>query len=148
MKKIALAFLMGMAFTASAESTYLYTEVSQPGETLDAFVVRIARKAEMESRKANAEVCGAISEQDNRYQVSMQTKGSNIQCTVAHSDSDYLIHTHLDYMGSRFSPADYSHKGYMVRNGVVCFNDGKVGSEAIVTNNGRKGGSKCMASQY
>lgn len=146
--KIIAAILLALSFSVSAEPTYLYTEVSQPGETMDAFVVRIARAAEIQGKKANAEVCGAISEVNGLYKVSMQTKGNNIQCTVRHADSDYLIHTHLDYMGSRFSPADYSHKGYMVRNGVVCFNDGKVGSEAIVTKSGRKGGSKCMASQY
>lgn len=144
--KIIAAILLALSFSASAESTYLYTEVSQPGETMDAFVVRIARKAEIEGKKANAEVCGAISEQDGRYKVSMQTKGNNIQCTVTHSASDYLIHTHLDYMGSRFSPADYSHKGFMVRNGVVCFNDGSAGSEKIITKSGRKAGSKCARS--
>lgn len=146
MVKIIALILMLIPLCAKAESTYLYTETSAAGESMDAFVVRIARSIEMEGQRKNAEVCGAIKSFDGRYSLSLSYKQDNIQCTVSHGQGDVLIHTHLPYMGARFSPADYSHKGYMVRNGVICYNDGAEGTEAIVSRTGRKPGSKCAKS--
>ena len=146
MVKIIALILMLIPLFAKAESTYLYTETSVAGETMDAFVVRIARSLEMEGQRKNAEVCGAIKNIDGRYTLTLNYKQDNIQCTVSHGPEDVLIHTHLPYMGARFSPADYSHKGYMVRNGVICYNDGAEGTEVIVSRSGRKPGSKCAKS--
>lgn len=132
-----LIMVLGLAATASYES--------YPSETVDQFIVRNARSIEAIGIRENAEVCGAIILDGDRYRLTVSTKKSNIQCTVEHSEEDILIHTHLPYMGMRFSPADYSHPGYMIRNGVICYNSGERGTEVTITKYGRRNGGMCEA---
>lgn len=139
---IVAALLVGISSCDPAQAT---TFDSAPGQTVDQFVLSIARKLELIGKAANAEACGAITATATGYTVTIHT-GNVVRCTVAHDADALLVHTHLPYMGARFSPADYSHPGYMVRNGVVCFNAGELGTEAIVTGSGRRGGSACAAS--
>lgn len=139
---IALLLLVGMSSCDPAQAASFD---SQPGQTMDQFVVSIARKLELIGKAANAEACGAIITTSTGYTVSIHT-GNVVRCTVAHDADAVLVHTHLPYMGTRFSPADYSHPGYMIRNGVICYNAGERGTEAIVTASGRRGGSACAAS--
>lgn len=135
--------MIGLLIAASSLIAGSYE--SQPAETMDQFIVRNARSIETIGLRANAEVCGAITFDGSKYSLRIETKKSNIQCTVEHSENDVLIHTHLPYMGARFSPADYSHPGYMIRNGVICYNDGERGTEVVVTKYGRRSGGACQA---
>lgn len=139
MKKIIIA--IAMLFTAFGAHASKF--VSNSGESMDEFVVRNARSIELIGLKANSEVCGAIVMRDGLFSLEIITNGSNIQCTVSHEPDATLIHTHLPYMGTRFSPADYSHRGYMIRNGSICYNDGERGTEVSVTRYGRKSGYYC-----
>ena len=140
----ALVLVIALFYAQPARAA---TYEAKPGETADAFVLRIARSVEMEGVRLNAEVCGAIKTRDGVHVLETGSKGDNIQCTVTHNAGELLVHTHLPYMGTRFSPADYTHAGYMIRNGRVCFNDGERGTEAIVTKSGRRPGSACAAGQ-
>lgn len=144
MKKfIAVVALMLAPISANASGSSSAAYQSNSGESMDEFVVRSARAIELIGLRANAEVCGAITSSDGIYHLTISTKLSNIQCTVEHDANATLIHTHLPYMGARFSPADYSHRGYMIRNGVICYNEGERGTEVTVTKYGRRNSSTC-----
>ena len=137
--------IIGIAMFFAAFGAHASQFVSNSGESMDEFVVRNARSIELIGLKENSEVCGAIVMRDGLFSLEIITKGSNIQCTVSHDPDATLIHTHLPYMGTRFSTADYSHPGYMIRNGVICYNEGQRGSEVTVTKYGRRSGSTCAA---
>lgn len=134
---IGLILAAGVALAGSYQS--------ESGETMDEFMVRNARSIEAAGLRASAEVCGSIKRDGDRYTLEILTKGSNVQCSIKHGQSETLVHTHLPYMGTRFSPADYSHPGYMIRNGVICYNDGERGTEVTVTKYGRRNGTTCAA---
>lgn len=146
MKKIiAAVVLMAISSIAFASGSAISSWASLDGETMDEFVVRNSRAIEASGLRQNAEVCGSIVEEDGKYRLELITKGSNIQCTISHDEKSTLIHTHLPYKGTRFSPADYTHRGYMIRNGVICYNDGSRGTEVTVTKYGRRSGSTCAS---
>lgn len=135
--------MIGLIFAASVVMVGSYH--SEHGEAMDEFIIRNARSIEASGLRSNAEVCGSIKRDGDRYTLDIITKGSNIQCSITHGNGETLVHTHLPYMGTRFSPADYSHPGYMIRNGVICYNDGARGAEVTVTKYGRRNGSTCAA---
>lgn len=145
MKKLITAVVLMISSSTAQASSSAITYSSNVDESIDEFVVRSARSIESIGLRANSEVCGAITTVNGIHYLSISTKLSNIQCTVEHDANATLIHTHLPYMGARFSPADYAHRGYMIRKGIICYNDGEIGSEVTVTKYGRRNGSICAA---
>lgn len=123
--KIIAAILLALSFSASAESTYLYTEVSQPGETMDEFVVRIAPKANEYTKASGHEVCAAIRTDDGRYRIEMATSGRNDECVLP-GDTEIYLHTHPINQGMGFSAGDYVLPGYLSTQAGVKFQDGKI----------------------
>lgn len=121
-----------------------YAVAGHSGETMDELVVRAARSLEMLGKRKNAEVCGTIAQAGDAYQLTVTSIGSNVHCSVRSTAGTVLFHTHVDYMGSRFSPADYAVPGYMIRNGRICWQSGR-GTEVVVTRYGRRDGGACAA---
>lgn len=110
--KIIAAILLALSFSASAESAYLYTEVSQPGETMDAFVVRIAPRAYNVTEKTNSEVCGNLKvNESGLIQIDIYTDRKPFSCSI--EEGDHSFHTHTKLGGPRWSSADYKSPGYM-----------------------------------
>lgn len=125
MVKIIGLILFAIAFSAQAESTYLYTEVSKPGETMDAFVLRIAPKANAYTKGSGHEVCAAIRESDGIYWAKIGTSGRNDECWLP-ADTEVYLHTHPINQGMGFSAGDYVRPGYLITQVGVKFQDGKV----------------------
>lgn len=123
--KIIAAILLAISFSASAESTYLYTEVSYPGETMDAFVVRISPKANAYTKSSSHEVCAAIREDGGIYTAKVETSGRNDECALP-SDTEVYLHTHPINQGMGFSAGDYVRPGYLITQVGVKFQDGNV----------------------
>lgn len=94
---------------------------SQPGETMDAFVERIAPQAVAISNRAGLEVCGAIAEADGVYSIRM-VQGGPRACTIDFKDVEagfvstgQTFHTHPYAPSTRsgFTRADYAAPGYL-----------------------------------
>lgn len=115
--------LFAMAFSAQAESTYLYTEVSQPGETMDAFVLRVAPKANSYTKASGHEVCAAIREVDGSYSAEVSTSSRNDECALP-GDTKVYFHTHPNNQGMGFSHGDYVRPGYLITQIGVKYQDG------------------------
>lgn len=123
--KIIAAILLTLSFSASAESTYLYTEVSQPGETMDAFVVRISARANAHTKATGHEVCSAIRSDGNFLKIDMNSSGRNDECELP-ADTEVYFHTHPINQGMGFSAGDYVLPGYLSTLSGIKFQDGKV----------------------
>lgn len=122
--KIIAAILLALSFSASAESTYLYTEISQPGETMDAFVVRISARALKETVKQASEICGEVEEFDGGYRVVMATSGKAFSCDLPNTGRPYF-HTHPHSSIGTFSHADKKYEGYLAAKGRVYYTNGR-----------------------
>jgi hypothetical protein len=118
----------------------VYTETSHPGESLDAFAVRIAPKAVEESLKVSGEICGEFRKDGDTHSVSFYTVGHQTACSYlrepGHAYTGITYHTHI-FIGltnsdtlrqklysPRFSTEDYSHPGYMTTGKVTLFQSG------------------------
>lgn len=123
--KIIAAILLALSFSASAESTYLYTEVSRPGETMDEFVVRIAARANAHTKSTGHEVCGAIRSDADLMKIEMASSGRNDECELPAATKVYF-HTHPINQGMGFSAGDYVLPGYLSTLAGVKYQDGKV----------------------
>jgi len=128
--KIIYAILLAISFSASAETTYLYTEVSQPGETMDAFVLRSAYKLSKETDRLNAEVCGVIQHNGESVTMVVNTDRLLTGCTI--KSGDFIsVHTHPRMATNQFSASDLETEGYLIHGRAVYHQDG-VGSERLV----------------
>jgi hypothetical protein len=139
--KIIPAILLALSFSASAESTYLYTEVSQPGETMDAFVVRIAPRAISVTREMRVEICGSLASSEFSHSIRMVTSHTRSHCNLLLSDTESAynpsgrtFHTHTDDEDSHrgFSPQDFNRpNGYVAYGKVVRYQEGKTKDRLI-----------------
>jgi len=78
---IALSAICG---SANAETIHLYTEKSKAGESMDAFVKRVAPAALDRTFKADAAVCGLIgSRPDGTFAIAFHTNGDPWRCTLS-----------------------------------------------------------------
>lgn len=123
--KIIATILLSASFYASAGSTYLYTEVSVAGESMDAFVLRIADRANQHTSASGHEVCGAIRTEDSIHRIEMITSRRNDECWLP-IDTEVYFHTHPINQGMNFSSGDYVLPGYLSTLAGVKFQDGKV----------------------
>lgn len=123
--KIIAAILIALSFSASAEPSYLYAEVSEPGETMDAFVVRISARANDYTKATGHEACGAIRINGDSLKIEMTSSGRNDECELP-GDTDVYFHTHPINQGVGFSAGDYVLPGYLSTLSGIKFQDGKV----------------------
>lgn len=146
MKKIIAAILVLLSFPSFAAPKYLYTEESRQGETMDSFVVRVAKKAATRTKlQFNTEICGEIEEKENNYSLDFYTTVSDYSCDyIKVSGRRYTgqtVHTHPrgpGYSTSGFSEHDYNFFGYLILNPVYVVHQAGKGTERIVKENSRQ----------
>lgn len=116
---ISLLLVAGMSSCDPASAAEL---VSQPGQTMDSFVMSIRKDLAKASRDAGGvEVCGGIAEVDGRYVVEL-VPGERFQCefTPPAGYTGTSVHTHPKEAAEGFSSGDYeAGPGYMVTRGFV-----------------------------
>lgn len=131
---ITAALAIAAAGTAAADDTGvihartvdLYQEQSNPGESLDAFVVRIAPRAVEASKAARATVCGQV-EGSGPYLLRMKTDGFLSTCEVPRAALPYVLvnGTAVDVRENHFSQVDWQRPGYLVTPWSVKYQDGR-----------------------
>jgi hypothetical protein len=140
---ILFALLSMPAFAADTTPTFVTSYTSNPGESLDAFAVRIAPDAFKQSEYG--EICGEFSKAGDTYSIDMYTIKRWQECSYTRvKGREYIgltYHTHVVLgfdqaarnilSNPRFSEADYAHPGYMTSGKKVLFQNGK-GTERVV----------------
>lgn len=104
----------------------LYQEQSNPGESLDAFVVRIAPRAVEASKTARATVCGQL-EGSGPYLVKVKTDGFLSTCDLPKTAQPYVLvnGTAVDVRENHFSQVNWQRPGYLVTPWSVKYQDGR-----------------------
>lgn len=104
----------------------LYQEQSNPGETLDAFVLRIAPRAVEASKSARATVCGQI-DGTGPYVIAVKTDGFLSSCDLPKTTLPYVLvnGTAADVRENHFSQVNWQRDGYLVTPWSVKHQDGK-----------------------
>ena len=135
MRAIILTLLLILSAPLAAEPQFVSTYSSEPGETLDAFALRIAPNALYRSMAldVSGEICGEFRNSDGGYVIEMYTIRHPTACSYDRKrDHDYTgltFHTHVWFGGKptspRFSQEDYDHPGYMAQGNVVMFQNGR-----------------------
>ncbi|KOQ76406.1 hypothetical protein ABW45_11625 [Stenotrophomonas maltophilia] len=104
----------------------LHQEASIAGESLDAFVVRIAPRALEASQTARATVCGQVEENAGQYTVQLKTDGYVSDCALPKTDRPYLLvnGTATDARENHFSQVNWQRPGYLITPWSVKYQDG------------------------
>lgn len=127
----AAAALLGIALPAAAgepsqfgRAAQLYQETSATGETLDAFVTRIAPRARAASVSARAVVCGEI-QGNGPYILALKTDGYPDDCRVPKTAAPYVLVNGIakDARADHFSIANRFRPGYLVTPWSIKFQD-------------------------
>ncbi|MGV7193707.1 hypothetical protein [Xanthomonas axonopodis] len=124
-----LALLLGIAAlpaTGAQRMTHLTTETSAPGETMDAFVLRLAPKLNELTAQLRAEVCGTIRSEAGSYVVEVRTYHDLYSCYIERDGLPY-VHTHPSLLRDcwTFSKQDWERPGYLVTEIGVRYQDTK-----------------------
>lgn len=101
----------------------LFQETSFQGESVEAFVLRIAYRISKETDRINAEVCAVIVSDNDRHMVDVRTTKRLTSCDVPKGDF-ITIHSHPRIATPEFSASDYETPGYLVHGRNVYFQDG------------------------
>lgn len=103
----------------------LYQEESTPGESLDAFVVRVAPRAIEASKTARAAVCGQI-EGSGPFVVRVKTDGYMGACDLPKTQQPYVLvnGTAVDARENHFSLENWKRPGYLITPWSVKHQDG------------------------
>ncbi|NIK50249.1 hypothetical protein [Xanthomonas arboricola] len=127
----AAAALLGVTIPAAAGETshfdrtvQLYEETSTAGETLDAFVTRIAPRARAASVSAHAVVCGEILG-SAPYTLALKTDGYPDDCRVPKTAAPYVLVNGIakDARADHFSIANRFRPGYLITPWSIKFQD-------------------------
>lgn len=126
-------FLTLMLLANSAFATSLFTETSQPGESMDDFVVRVAPQAVAYTMKHNVEVCGMIAKDGDKLVLEVGTQGVNNGCSISvpANSTGMTFHTHPSPIAFKFHDKDFAVPGYLGTVRGVRFQQG-VGTERFV----------------
>ncbi len=103
----------------------LYEEKSMPGESLDAFVLRIAPRAVLASQAARATVCGQL-DGTGPYAVKVKTDGFISTCDLPRTKLPYVLvnGTAVDARENHFSQVNWKRPGYLITPWSVKHQDG------------------------
>ncbi|WP_126969073.1 hypothetical protein [Xanthomonas sp. BRIP62411] len=127
----AAAALLGVALPAAAgepsqfgHAAQLYQETSVTGETLDAFVTRIAPRACAASVSNRSVVCGEILGA-GPYSLTLKTDGRQDWCEVPKTAAPYVLVNGIakDARADHFSIANRFRPGYLVTPWSIKFQD-------------------------
>lgn len=126
-----LALAVGTAAAADTgvihgRTVDLYQEQSNPGESLDAFVLRIAPRAVDASKRARATICGQL-EGSGPYLVKVKTDGFLSTCDLPKTATPYVLvnGTAVDVREDHFSQVNWKRPGYLVTPWSVKYQDGR-----------------------
>lgn len=108
-----------------ARTVDLYQEQSSPGESMDAFVVRIAPRAVEVSKSARATVCGQVVG-SGPYLIKVKTDGFLSTCDLPGTALPYVLvnGTAVDMRENHFSHVNWQRAGYLVTPWSVKHQDG------------------------
>lgn len=117
-----LALLAAGLMTLTATPEHLYSEVSAPGESVDAFALRIAPKARDTTKELGSEICGSFQKAGDQYRIAFTTSRSLWGCSIDFINEGewkatrLTMHTHTEGGGHGFSAQDNKLKlqGYVV----------------------------------
>lgn len=127
----AAAALIGVAIPAATgehsqfgRTAQLYQETSNAGESLDAFVTRIAPRARAASVGARAVVCGEILG-SGPYTLALKTDGYRGDCSVPKTAAPYVLVNGIakDARADHFSIENRFRPGYLVTPWSIKFQD-------------------------
>jgi len=122
--KHVLVFVVGCVFSGPIAAQELFSAVSLPAETQDAFVVRIAPRMYAYTQKSGHEVCGALRFDGHQYSITVESSGRNDECALP-GDTQMYVHTHPINQGFHFSKDDYVLPGYLIAQHVIKFQNGR-----------------------
>lgn len=117
MKLGALLLFVLFSSTVARAETLIADYESVPGESLDSFVVRLAPELRKQTVERNAEVCGALGQEDGVYTLRLKTDEDKWECSVHASIGQwtgYIVHTHTAKGNEGWANADLGHPGYLV----------------------------------
>jgi len=133
MRAVLITTILAISSVAAAADTgvihgmtvALYQEESNPGESLDDFVVRIAPRAVQASKEARATVCGQV-EGGGPYLVKVKTDGYTSTCDLPKTAQPYVLvnGTAVDKRENHFSQVNWQRAGYLVTPWSVKHQDG------------------------
>lgn len=92
------------------------TFTSQPGETMDQFVTRIAPEAKAYTAEHNVEVCGAIGDDNGVMTLVLTTDNDSMECKITKvrgKFTGFIFHTHTAKGNEGWANADLSVPGYL-----------------------------------
>ncbi|WP_415916283.1 hypothetical protein SE336_15800 [Xanthomonas arboricola] len=98
--------------------------MSAPGESLDAFVIRVAPRTRAASISARAIVCGEI-QGSGPYTLALKTDGYPDDCRVPKTAAPYVLVNGIanDARADHFSIANRFRPGYLVTPWSIKFQD-------------------------
>ncbi|MCJ8005673.1 hypothetical protein [Staphylococcus aureus] len=122
-------------------STFLYEEISAPGESMDAFVSRISPKAIEVTEARRVSICGAIGQANDRFSIRLGTSNTWKSCdidltdTVAgYASTGVTFHTTTGDEGSQrgFSAENFKRpRGYVAFGKHVRYQEGRTNDRLI-----------------
>lgn len=136
---IILTVMLSCEAKASDLPTPVTSYVSEEGESMDAFALRIAPDAVDQSLSpaVGGEVCGEFRRDADRYVIDLYTTRKLESCNYfrkrGHDYTGLTFHTHITIGEAnrdkrhltRFSQEDYDHPGYMATSRRVMFQNGR-----------------------
>jgi hypothetical protein len=139
---LAVASLPYLAIAEVAHTpTFLYEEVSAPGESMDAFVARISPKAIEVIETRRVSICGAIGQAEDRFSVRLGTSNTWKSCDIDLSDTatgyastGVTFHTTTSDEGSQrgFSAENFNRpRGYVAFGKHVRYQEGRTKDRLI-----------------
>lgn len=119
---MAAAHLSSSAIAAEAQGTQVYEETSTPGESLDAFMTRVAPRALATTHKRDEALCGLIAKTDSdQFSLRMVSTGSPWKCTLDKSSlapgaqwTGLVFRTHTLRADDEWTSSDMANPGYLV----------------------------------
>ncbi|WP_414555414.1 hypothetical protein [Stenotrophomonas forensis] len=129
------------AASGSPNPTFLYEEVSVPGESMDEFVARISPKAIEVTEARRVSICGAIGQADDRFSIRLGTSNTWKSCDIDLSDTvagyastGVTFHTTTSDEGSQrgFSAENFKRaRGYVAFGKYVRYQEGRTKDRLI-----------------
>lgn len=123
------------------EQARLYSETSNPGESMDAFVARISTKAVSITEERRVSICGVIGEAGGLFSIALRTSNTWRRCDIdlkdtveGYTSTGVTFHTHTSDADSvrGFSAQEFKRpRGYIAYGRVVRYQEGRTKDRPI-----------------
>lgn len=124
-------------------SLALYTEVSNPGESMDDFVARISPQAVAVTEERRVSLCGVIGQSGGSYSIRIGTSNTWKRCEIdlantadGFTSTGVTFHTHTSDEDSvrGFSDQEFNRpRGYIAYGTVVRYQEGRTKDRPVKT---------------